>query len=112
MRYEEVITQLESLKAESKYMNDNHPDDEVWQRDIIALNMAIRAIEKKRINVRKLTQLFIFITIVASFFLISIKVDALYMGKIIPAQALILTIPALAYMIIAADVYKRFGKEG
>jgi hypothetical protein len=108
----EVITQLESLRAESQYNHDTNPDDnEIWKKDIIALNRAIRAIEKKRLNVRKLAQLFVFITAVAAFFFIYIKVDTLYSGKISPGQALMFSIPALVYMLIALDTYKRLGKE-
>lgn len=56
----EVITQLESLKAESEYMSKHNRDDnEIWKKDIIALNRAIRAIEKRRLNVKKLIQLFV-----------------------------------------------------
>ncbi|WP_313132594.1 hypothetical protein [Anaerocolumna sp.] len=112
MTKKEVITQLESLKAESKYNYDTNPDDnEIWEKDIIALNRAIRAIEKRRLNVKKLTQLFVFITAVAAFFFVYIKVDSLYLGKISSGQALVFSIPALVYMLIAADTYKRLGRE-
>lgn len=108
---QEVITQLKSLKAESEYQYKSNQDNEVWADDVVALNRAIRAVEKRRINIRKLTQLFIFITIVAAFFFIYIKVDTLYLGKITAGQALMFSIPALVYMIIAADTYKRLGRE-
>ena len=112
MNNKEVITQLESLKAESEYMSKHNPDDnEIWKKDIIALNRAIRSIEKRRLNVKKLTQLFVFITAVAAFFLVYIKVDSLYLGEISAGQALMFSIPALVYMLIALDTYKRLGRE-
>lgn len=109
MNNQEVITHLKSLRAESEYMSKSNPDNEVWERDIIALNRAITAVEKRRINIRKLNQLFIFITIIAAFFLIYIKVYTICLGKISAGQALVFSIPALVYIIIAADTYKKLG---
>lgn len=46
MKLEEVINQLECLKIHCEDMKDDEDPEDVWHKDVAALKIAIKIIEK------------------------------------------------------------------
>ena len=48
MKRKEAIDQLENLKAKAEWSMKSEPDEEIWQSDVKALDLAIRMLENNK----------------------------------------------------------------
>lgn len=110
MNQKEMVKQLESLRDNSiSFINEDDPGD-IWIKDVIALDKAIRIIEGKRKLLKKATLVFTSITFFLALFYVIGRAGSLELDHITIGQAVTSCSIALVYMIIAAITYQILGK--